>query len=1129
MKHKDRLFKAIVIGTTPTGIAAANKMGELGVPVTLVDAMPDLDRKLAADVYALKSGVPFNYAHRPGLIRLLRNPRIQCHMPATIADIKRNPQGFRVKIRKAPAYVDPEKCILCGKCVENCPVTLADGRKPIHFESRRSLPGRPVIDKRRMPLCQAECPLGVNVQGYMALTRAGKYAEAYALIRKDNVLPGICGRICTHPCEIACRRGNLDEPLAIRDIKRFVSDYVRKHPLPENKEPAGPTRNERIAVIGSGPAGLAAAAELALMGYPVTVMEQEDEIGGLLRYGIGPHRLPRDILDEEIDVIRRMGVTLVTGRVVDFEKDLPELAKEFAAVILTTGTWHDRPLGMPGEDLDGVEGCISFLTRYYRGRADSVKGKHAAVIGDGNAAFDLARTLKRIGASVTLLSWFPMDMIPADHHEIKGAEEEGVKIIDNTRVVEFLGENGRMTRLVCRTTKPGKPGADGIAWPVTVKDAKPFEMAFDLAFVAIGQTGDLHAASDTCGFARNEAGLICADPSGRTAMKNVFAAGDAVTGPKAVVHAMAGGRNIARAVHQSFAGNKKDADAMTAGQATRSADRDFDPIPDNIPSLARPVVPEMQPAVRCDNFDEVALGFDLQQALFEAGRCLQCGVCAECVQCITECGAINAIDHTEAETDIIEHAGVVIIADPEMAPAIRGEDVIRAYGPATAQVDVNAMMLRGYAAAAQAMTLLKGMQNRQKGHGTSFSPPDPGLSPDIRIGVIACRCNDSFGWTDAMTDFVSGLSRQPDIIFSDVVASACNPEGIAAILRAVREKEITRLVLASCVCCPLNFVCSACTYPRSRLKDALFNGTGISRSMVQPYNMRGEVLSFLERDPDLAFKRFTGMMNRSVSRSRNLKPFPSPARNYNFTTAVIGCSEAALEAAATLADFGLEVFLFGVANESCGEGDLHPNIHYFKNAVVRGISGTLGNFQVMAAEGDTQRTLQAGAVILSEKARKAVEYIRQEELPGHRIASSLQEAGVDGIPFQYPGMTAISGLFLAEPQGIRVSARRKGAAVAVLAAAVMPRGPRQNKGYMVVVQEDICRGCGRCIGVCPFEAIDMTRNSLGGWHAVIDEALCKGCGNCISVCPSNAAESPYRDLAFLEQTIAELMDAPTVV
>ena len=243
MKHKDRLFKAIVIGTTPAGIAAANKMGELGVPVTLVDAMPDLDRKLAANAYALKSGVPFNYAHRPGLIRLLRNPRIQCHMPATIADVKRNPQGFRVKIRRAPAYVDPEKCILCGKCVENCPVTLADGRKPIHFESRRSLPGRPVIDKRRTPLCQAECPLGVNVQGYMALTRAGKYAEAYALIRKDNVLPGICGRICTHPFEIACRRGDLDEPLAIRDINRFVSDYVRKHPLPEKQEQAGPTRS----------------------------------------------------------------------------------------------------------------------------------------------------------------------------------------------------------------------------------------------------------------------------------------------------------------------------------------------------------------------------------------------------------------------------------------------------------------------------------------------------------------------------------------------------------------------------------------------------------------------------------------------------------------------------------------------------------------------------------------------------------------------------------------------------------------------------------------------------------------------------------------------------------------------
>ena len=164
-----------------------------------------------------------------------------------------------------------------------------------------------MIEKRRQPLCQANCPLGVNVQGYVALTRVGRFAEALELIRRDNILPGICGRICTHPCEVACRRGELDAPLAIRDIKRFVADHERATQQRPPIQPV-PPRATPIAVIGSGPAGLAAAADLARLGYPTTIFEKEPQPGGVLRYGIGPYRLPRDILDYEIDIIRDLGV-----------------------------------------------------------------------------------------------------------------------------------------------------------------------------------------------------------------------------------------------------------------------------------------------------------------------------------------------------------------------------------------------------------------------------------------------------------------------------------------------------------------------------------------------------------------------------------------------------------------------------------------------------------------------------------------------------------------------------------------------------------------------------------------------------------------------------------------------------
>ncbi|HDL07865.1 MAG TPA: FAD-binding protein, partial [Desulfobacteraceae bacterium] len=432
MKHaKDRLNKVIVIGANISGIAATNKLGELGIPVTLVDGDPDLDKKLSQDQWRLPSGVSFNYAHRPGLLRILRNPLIECKMPAEITSLKHTLQGFRAGVKTLQTFIDPDRCILCGRCVNICPVTTPDGKKPIELDGRRGLPGRPVIDKRRTPLCNSACPLGVNVQAYIALAGAGRFREALEMVRRDNVLPGICGRVCTHPCEASCRRGEMDASIAIRDIKRFLVDYENSGKTDLEVFPV-PERSEKIAVIGSGPAGLAAAADLARFGYQVTVFEKEELPGGLLRYGIGPHRLPRKDVDYDLEYIKRLGVEFKTGHNIDLIKDLNRLKSEFDATILTTGIWFDRKIGMPGEELEGIEGCISFLSRLYRGEIKQLKEK-AAVIGDGNAAFDLARVLIRLGADVTILSWFPKDDVPADEDEVKGAEDENISFEYSTQ------------------------------------------------------------------------------------------------------------------------------------------------------------------------------------------------------------------------------------------------------------------------------------------------------------------------------------------------------------------------------------------------------------------------------------------------------------------------------------------------------------------------------------------------------------------------------------------------------------------------------------------------------------------------------------------------------------------------
>jgi NADPH-dependent glutamate synthase beta subunit-like oxidoreductase/NAD-dependent dihydropyrimidine dehydrogenase PreA subunit len=1117
---KNRLHSVLIAGATPAGIAAANKLGELGIPITLVDKAADLDAKLNSEAFRLESGVPFNYAHRPGLIRILRNANIRCVLPAAIQSAKHSSQGFRVQIERRATYVDATRCTLCGQCVAACPVCAGDHSKPIQDAGRMALPGRVSIDKRRQPLCQANCPLGVNVQGYMALTAAGRYVEALELIRQENVLPAVCGRICTHPCEAACRRGEKEGPLAIRDIKRFVADCASQR-LAQPKV-AIPAERPSVAVVGSGPAGLAAATDLVRRGIQVTVYEKEPEAGGLLRYGIGPHRLPRKILDAELAAIQAEGVRIVTDHPIALPQGLEELRRNHRAVILSTGAWADRKLGVNGEDLQGVQGCIGFLSRFYRGEIKTLSGR-AAVIGDGNAAYDLARVLRRLGVEVTLVSWFAAHEIPADRDEVEAAAAEGIALIDRRQVVGFAGDGSRLRALRVQATQPGPPDAQGICWPVVVPGAAVAELAFDHAFVAIGQGGPYRDLAGQDGLTIDPRGLLAVDAQGRTALEGVYAAGDAATGATSVVKAMADGRRLAAQV----AGDLNH--AQTAAEAYPMASRpetiDFDRLADDLPPRPRAPMPEIALAQRREGFAEVARGLDEAQARAEAGRCLQCGGCAQCLACLPACGSNQAIRHEEVSETLFENAGVLIIADPEMGLGIKGDDVIRAYGPPSAKTDVPAMLLRGFAAAARAMVLLQRNGLRLKGQGVAFVPPEAGLDRRVRIGVFACRCNDSFGWSPELDAFMQGLGAQEDIVHAEILSSACVPEGIQRVVDTVRDKGITRLVVASCVCCPLNFVCSACTDQRSRLKRGLFDGTGISRSMVQTINLRGEVLRLMVKNESLAVRMFKGMLTRSIGRARKLLPFPAPARRYNFTTAVIGQTEAAASAALTLAQAGFEVLMFGSAKNPLEAAPAHPSIFAFHGATVDGVSGTIGNFQIHAQVEGVRRAFTVGSVVLGEKSRNIAIYRPHEELPSLKVQARMQKAEVPGIPFMHPGGTSISGLFLADPPGIQISKRTKGEAAAMLTAAAMPRGPRQSRGFSVTIDAALCRGCGRCLQTCPYQAVGLKENGNGGYAAVVDEALCKGCGNCISVCPSNAADSPFRDQAYLEHTLEELLAA----
>ncbi len=217
------------------------------------------------------------------------------------------------------------------------------------------------------------------------------------------------------------------------------------------------------------------------------------------------------------------------------------------------------------------------------------------------------------------------------------------------------------------------------------------------------------------------------------------------------------------------------------------------------------------------------------------------------------------------------------------------------------------------------------------------------------------------------------------------------------------------------------------------------------------------------------------------------------------------------------------MFLFGTPENSLADHPDHPNIHAFGNSSVSSLRGTVGNFRLIVDMNGTRQEFQVGAVIFGEESRKRIPYVPMPELPAHPVVSSMQKRGAVGTPYFFPGATSIPGLFIANPPGIKASERTKGTSAAILAASVMPRSPRQNKGYVVSIDQARCRGCGRCFQACPFQAISFRKNSIGGSYALVDEALCKGCGNCISRCPTNAADSPYRDRLYLERMVEEIL------
>ncbi|MEE9573054.1 MAG: NAD(P)-binding protein [Candidatus Neomarinimicrobiota bacterium] len=489
--------------------------------------------------------------------------------------------------------------------------------------------------------CMEACPAGVNVKSYVSLIAAGKFHEALKVVRERNPLPGICGRVCTHPCETYCNRNQTDSPIAIRSLKRFVADYELEHPLPKPKPTAG-TRKEKIAIIGSGPAGLTAAHDLAKSGFNVTIFEELSEPGGMLIAGIPSYRMPRDILKIEIDYIRNLGVKIITNKKIAGKKDYQKLLKDFDAIYLAIGAHIGKKLGIPGEDkYTGFLDVVTFLREVNLGKPKK-PGKKVIVIGGGNSAIDAARTALRLGSEVHIVYRRTQKEMPADEEEIKEAEKEGVKLHYLAAPAKIVSKNGCVTGLECTKMKLGEPDESGRARPIPIKNSE-FIINADVIIPAISQRPDLTFLPKDHNIDISRWDTFAADENTMaTNVPGVFAGGDAVTGPNTVIDAIAQGHITATSIERFINGEELEQTNSKTKPIETEIKIDFE----NQPKAKRAKIPMQKISERKNSFQEVEYGFDEATAIAEAQRCLRCGPCSECYICVSDCDKGLSVLHS---------------------------------------------------------------------------------------------------------------------------------------------------------------------------------------------------------------------------------------------------------------------------------------------------------------------------------------------------------------------------------------------------------------------------------------------------------------------------------------------------